>query len=155
MSVSLSEVNFMLRDGKKGKKDNSPTPKWFYQELDKEFHFDFDPCPINPEDLRSQDGLGSEWGLRNFVNPPYSKKRAWMEKAIVEQNKGKLIVMLLPVDTSTGWFHDLLLPNADIRWLRGRLRLDNGNHPVYASMLAIFRPKNALKENGAINQGTK
>lgn len=22
------------------------TPKWLYDELDKEFHFDFDPCPL-------------------------------------------------------------------------------------------------------------
>ncbi len=64
-----------------------------------------------------------------------------MEKAIAEQKKGKLTVMLLPVDTSTGWFHDLIMPNAEIRWLRGRLKLDNGKHPVYASFLAIFKPR--------------
>lgn len=23
------------------------TPKWLYEELDKEFHFDYDPCPLN------------------------------------------------------------------------------------------------------------
>ena len=88
------------------------------------------------------DGLGNDWGVRNFVNPPYSKKVPWIKKAIEEQRKGKLTVMLLPVDTSTNWFHDLLLPNAEIRWLRKRLIFPpNKTHAAYASMLAIFRPK--------------
>lgn len=27
-------------------KDNWATPKDFYESLDREFHFDFDPCPF-------------------------------------------------------------------------------------------------------------
>lgn len=120
----------------KGEKDKAPTPRKFYAELNEEFDFDFDPCPANPE----FDGLMREWGLRNFCNPPYSSKRLWIEKAIEQQKKGRLTVMLLPVDTSTVWFLDRVLPNAQVRWVRGRLKLDNGKHPAYASMLAIFNP---------------
>jgi len=40
--------------------DNWGTPKEFYDELDKEFHFDFDPCPLN----HTFDGLTCEWGGR-------------------------------------------------------------------------------------------
>jgi hypothetical protein len=30
--------------------------------------------------------------------------------------------MLLPCATDTGWFHDLVLPHADLTFLRGRIR---------------------------------
>ena len=47
--------------------DNWKTPLSFYNTLDKEFNFDFDPCPYNELDLKF-DGLNVEWGNRNFVN---------------------------------------------------------------------------------------
>ena len=81
------------------------TPPDLYAELDAEFHFDFDPCPCpKPDDF---DGLTCEWGMRNWVNPPFGsimhqgKKKgptAWMRKAIAEQAKGKLCVVVYPVD---------------------------------------------------------
>jgi DNA N-6-adenine-methyltransferase (Dam) len=74
--------------------DNQPTPTELYQSLDAEFHFDYDPCPINPEGLREKDGLGSSWGQANYVNPPYSHKEHWIERAIAEQRRGRLTVML-------------------------------------------------------------
>lgn len=67
--------------------------------------FDFDPCPFpKPEGF---DGLTCEWGQRNYVNPPFGsiihngRKKgptAWMRKAIEEQRKGKLSVVVYPVD---------------------------------------------------------
>ena len=87
------------------------TPPDLYAELDAEFNFDFDPCPFpKPEGF---DGLTCEWGQRNYVNPPFGsimhqgpddkkpKKKgptAWMRKAIAEQQKGKLSVVVYPVD---------------------------------------------------------
>ena len=131
---------FSALDGRFDKKnDNIATPKELYERLDAEFHFDHDPCPLNPEGLlRSTDGFG-DWGKSNFVNPPYSKKEPWIRKAIEEQRKGNLTVMLLPVDTSTSWFHDLVQPNAEIRFLRGRLHF-TGRPAKFASMICIFRP---------------
>ena len=87
------------------------TPPDLYKELDDEFHFDFDPCPCpKPDDF---DGLTCEWGQSNYVNPPFGsimhqgpddkkpRKKgptAWMRKAIEEQKKGKLSVVVYPVD---------------------------------------------------------
>ena len=87
------------------------TPPEVYTALDDEFNFDFDPCPYpKPEDF---DGLTCEWGQRNYVNPPFGsilhqgpgdkkpKKKgptAWMRKAIIEAKKGKLVVIVYPVD---------------------------------------------------------
>lgn len=43
--------------------DNWETPKEFYDKLNKEFKFDFDPCPLN-HDLSKWDGLNINWGGR-------------------------------------------------------------------------------------------
>jgi site-specific DNA-methyltransferase (adenine-specific) len=131
--------------------DNWATPKEFYDKLNSEFLFDFDPCPliegIIPYD---KDGLIIEWGMRNFINPPYSRtlKEAFVRKAINESKNGKLCVVLLPVSTSTKLFHDYILPNAkEIRFLKGRLKfvgtntkgeLVNDKAPMHDSMIVIF-----------------
>lgn len=98
-------------------KDDWATPPYFYNELNKCYNFDFDPCPFM-HDVNKWDGLQIEWGNRNFINPPYSDlkatgylKRNFVYKAIEEMQKGKLCVMLLPVSTSTKLFHNYILPN--------------------------------------------
>jgi len=104
------------------------TPPEEYRKLDEEFHFNFDPCPLN-HDVTLWDGLKIEWKERNFINPPYSDlkatgrlKSSFVKKAIEESKKGKLCVMLLPVSTGTKLFHDYILPNVTkIRWVKGRI----------------------------------
>ena len=135
--------------------DNWETPKYFYDELDAEFGFDFDPCPICFEEITpDKDGLLIEWGERNFINPPYSRKLkdAFVKRAVDEAAKGKLCVCLLPVSTSTILFHDVIQPNAkEIRFVRKRLifkgvntfgeEVDHtvkGARPMHDSMIVIF-----------------
>ena len=87
------------------------TPPELFAALDAEFHFDFDPCPYPLPD--GFDGLTSEWGLSNYVNPPFGsimhmdpavdkkpiKKgpTAWVRKAIIENKKGKTVVLVFPM----------------------------------------------------------
>lgn len=126
------------------------TPSYVYDQLNNEFSFDYDPCPLK-NDITKFDGLKSEWGNSTFCNPPYSKdlKPLFIKKAIEEKNKGKLVVMLLPVSTSTRIFHDIILPNITqpIRFHRGRIKFlghdSNGNYvtnksPMHDSMILIF-----------------
>ncbi len=40
------------------------TPKAFYNQLNEEFHFTFDPCPPNP----SFDGLNVDWKGNIYIN---------------------------------------------------------------------------------------
>ncbi len=103
----------------------------------------FDPCPYN--DNPNIDGLKIDWEDRTYVNPPYSKPLPWVEKAIEESKKGKIIVMLLRVDTSTKWFAKIVEAKAQILWINGRLRYRKksykrfDNTPVpWASMLIVF-----------------
>lgn len=106
--------------------DNWATPIDFYNKLNEEFNFDFDPCSLNTEEITpDKDGLLIPWGKRNFVNPPYSRKlkEAFIKRAVEESKKGNLCVCLLPVSTSTKLFHEVILPNAsDIRFIKGRIK---------------------------------
>jgi site-specific DNA-methyltransferase (adenine-specific) len=106
--------------------DNWATPKEFYDKLNNEFNFDFDPCPLNKEKITDdKNGLLIEWGNSNFINPPYSRKlkEAFVIKAIDEAKKGKTCVLLIPVSTSTKLFHEHIQPNAkEIRFIERRLK---------------------------------
>ena len=91
--------------------DDWGTPSYIYDELNNEFNFDFDPCPLQ-HNIEDWNGLEVEWGSCNFVNPPYSRKlkEAFVKKSIEESKKGKTCVLLLPVSTSTILFHEHILP---------------------------------------------
>mgnify|MGYP003435884671 CR=1 FL=1 len=131
--------------------NNWATPKDFYDKLDQEFNFDFDPCPLNLGMITNEnDGLLIKWGNRNYINPPYSRelKEKFVIKAKKKKKKGKLCVMLLPVSTSTKLFHDHILPNAkEIRFIKGRIKFLGTNTkgeyvtnkaPMHDSMIIVF-----------------
>ena len=96
----------------------------------------FDPCPLmsKPE----IDGLSIDWEDKTYINPPYSNPLRWVEKAIEEMNKGKMIVMLLRVDTSTKWFAKLVEANAKIMFIHGRLKHHTGKPANFPSMLVVL-----------------
>lgn len=113
------------------------TPRALYQALDAEFCFDFDPCPVIPK----TNGLESEWGDINFVNPPYGREIGkWIQKGFEENLNGKTVVFLLPSRTDTSWWHDFVMRATEIRFIRGRLRFDDQkNSAPFPSVIVIFR----------------
>jgi hypothetical protein len=129
------------------------TPPDVYAALDKQFHFDFDPCPHPlPQDF---DGLTCEWGKSNYVNPPFGSimhkgKRkgatAWARKAIAESQKGKTVVMVYPIDK---WVLMILEAGAevrnlkDVRWLATE---DGEQGPGTGRHIACFVLKGASGE---------
>ena len=118
MDKKPEENKFHIGNGTDGK-HYWLTPPEIYEPLQKEFNFDFDPCPYpKPE---SFDGLTSEWGKSNYVNPPFGsiihqgKKKgptAWARKAIEEHKKGKSVVLVYPIDK---WILMLLQEGAEVR----------------------------------------
>jgi len=130
-------------------KDDWKTPIDLYNKLDKEFSFDFDPCPYQ-HDISKWNGLQIEWGNVNFCNPPYSSKlkQLFVRKAVEESIKGKICVLLIPVSTSTALFHDYILPNAkEIRFIKGRVKFAGVNTKgkfvtnetgMHDSMIVVF-----------------
>lgn len=135
------------------------TPENLYTELDNEFHFDFDPCPVNP----TKDMLKERWtGVTAYINPPYKDAKKWVKKAINElvetwlsptirdNSDGSRMyihtgvetcVFLLPARTDTKLFHELIAPFAsDVRFLKGRLRFSgNKNSAPFPSMVVVFK----------------
>jgi hypothetical protein len=89
------------------------TPPELMESLQREFQFDFDPCPHpRPEAF---DGLIVDWGQSNYVNPPFKVPTAWVRKAITENAKGKRVVFVFPIDK---WVHLLFEAGATVRNLR-------------------------------------
>lgn len=135
------------RDGLKNS-NHWETPDYLYNELNNEFNFDFDPCPLNAD----FDGLKCKWGKSNFVNPPYDRvnKPKFIQKAFDEYKKGNTCVLLIPSSTSTILFHELILPYAEIRFVKGRIAFKGyntkgeyteKNKGKHDSMIVVFRPK--------------
>lgn len=114
------------------------TPKDFYEELDAEFHFNDDPCPLGG--INGVDGLSRSWGTSTYMNPPYSKPAPWVKKAYEESLQGKTVVGLLRGDTSTNWFHDWVKDKAEIRFVKGRIKF-NGKPAPFASIIAVWKSK--------------
>jgi hypothetical protein len=116
----------MMKNKKNQASDTWLTPKDFYEKQNLRFNFDgFDPCPPN-NDLNLFDGLKADWADRTYCNPPYSQKlkESFLYKGYQESLKGKLVVFLLPVSTSTKIYHELINPYATVEFLRGRLRFE-------------------------------
>lgn len=133
--------------------DNWKTPDWLLKEIKEEFGDFYDPCPLNTNEITIEtDGLLKDWKKVNYINPPYNRKdkELFIRKAFEESLKGNLCIMLLPVSTSTKIFHEIIYPNAEIRFLKGRVKFEGINSfgefvstkaGMHDSMLVIFRGK--------------
>ena len=126
-------------------KDCWATPDKIFLPLQEEFGFTLDPCCTietakchkfyTPED----NGLLQSWkGETVFCNPPYSRRNIdkWVEKCWTEHSLHKItIVALLPVSTSSTWFHKFVWGKSELRFYKGRIRFT----APFSSMLAIYR----------------
>jgi hypothetical protein len=94
------------------------TPPDLYNLLNEEFGpFGGDPSPLGG--VEYMDGLTLDWPERTFVNPPYNQIPKWIDKAIEEKAKGKLVVMLIPARVKSKYWFDNIWPEAsEIRFFR-------------------------------------
>lgn len=112
------------------------TPDDLYAELQKEFEFTLDPCPLG-----GSGGLERSWaGERIYCNPPYGRAIAnWLRKA----TEAAIAVFLLPARTDTRWWHDYALKAQEIRFLKGRLsfkRTDGRrSRATFPSVILVYR----------------
>jgi hypothetical protein len=114
-----------------------PTPKSFYDQLDAEFHFNFDPCPLGGGIDGSARLLNNWENKRVFINPPYGPE---IRKFLDCWKDAEIAVYLLPARVDTKWFHEICLPFAkEIRFIKGRLRFGDGKYPApFPSMVVVF-----------------
>ena len=132
------------------------TPHDLFRELNHEFGFTVDVCASDGHEMVAkhftpeQDGLMQDWADEVcWMNPPYGKTIGhWMRKAMEESKRGATVVALVPARTDAGWFHDFVKGEAEIRYLRGRLKfrgiagagLAHGQQAPFASILCIYSP---------------
>lgn len=127
------------------------TPQDLFDELNNEFNFTLDPAATDDNAkcalyyTEDQDGLSQDWGGHSvFCNPPYGRAiKDWVKKAYEEAQKpNTIVVLLIPARTDTAYFHDYLYGNAELRFLRGRVRFvreDGLTGPApFPSMIAVL-----------------
>lgn len=91
---------------------------------------DLDPCADDGKHIKASqhftfadDGLSKTWGGRVFMNPPYSKPSAWIDKLQQEFASGRVTeaIALVPASTDTNWLHPLLHSQLVCFW-KGRIK---------------------------------
>ncbi len=143
-------VNIELASSKGcDQKDLWETPPHIFKPLNDEFRFTLDPCCtiLNKKAGRGytkeMDGLRYSWaGERVYCNPPYSRGNIdkWVKKCYEESlNENTLVVALLPVSTSSKWWHEWVWKKAELRFYKGRIRFVGayGTAP-FSSVAAIY-----------------
>ena len=101
----------------------------------------YDPCPFQS----TKDNLNEDWGDNKvFINPPYSKLKAWIEKAIEHHRKyGKDVTLLIPARTDTKAMKMLYEYGCDFMFIEGRLHFnDDKVGAPFPSMLVRLRGHN-------------
>lgn len=128
------------------------TPPELFELYRDRFDLNFDVCATednakcerfwSPED----DALLRPWDGRCWMNPPYGRGIIqWVHRA-AEQIKSnptcEIVVALLPSRTCTEWFHDWVLPCADIEFIRGRITFVGAPGPApFPSLIAVYGRK--------------
>ena len=149
----FAEQRYRQRKRKRGpvvlwhKSDEWETPAEFFSALDREFHFSTDVAAL-PDNAKcahfyapGQNGLKQPWQGVCWMNPPYGPAlRQWVKKAFQSAQAGATIVCLLPARTDTYWWHEYVLPHAEIRYLRGRLTFNGAGRATFPSVIVVFRP---------------
>ncbi len=141
-------------------KDDWETPQVMFNELNREFNFDLDPASneFNAKCERyfteEDSGLLNEWIAEAvFVNPPYSEVDEWVKKCYYEWKTGnaKTVVMLVFAKTETKWFHKYILPHAEIRFIKGRVKFELRGIPKdpapFGSMIVIWKDNQKKMKN--------
>lgn len=137
--------------------------------------FDLDPCsgaestPIAPTRFtKEENGLEQPWHGDVFANIPWSSngdasaKEKWLSKCRAEAKRDAVdsVVVLLPSDTSAGWFHEHVLAAEVVCFYGpGRLSFEGADRnpsfglliPVYGDDADAYR--DVLSSIGAVIDG--
>lgn len=79
------------------------------------------------------------WGSNKHIwlNPPYSNITPFVKKAIEQMEHSNQIDILLPCDTSTGWFYEAQQRAAEIIWITGEVYQEDGTEYSRTGRLAF------------------
>ncbi len=123
------------------KSQNWRTPRFLFDKLNSEFHFEIDAaaddknhlCPVYFSQENSC--FNKNWidyGKSAFMNPEYGRKIGkFIQKAYEESLKGCHVVCLIPSRTDTRYFVKYCMKAKEIRFIAGRLKFVNSSLPSY------------------------
>lgn len=150
--------------------DEWATPREFFDELNREFRFQWDAAATEDTALCGtyryfgpdhsvpdyRNALMEQWRCyrmepieRLFCNPPYSLCKEFVAKAAAEAIHGATTVMLIPSRTDTRYWHQYVWddvrhrprPGVEVRFIKGRLKFGGSkNSAPFPSAVVIFRP---------------
>jgi hypothetical protein len=151
---------------KSSKTDEHPTPASITDYLYLFFwmKIDLDPCSDPGKNiqakrhfLKEDDGLSRDWcnpdgsPANVFVNPPFSETAKWVEKAIVEQEKGHIanLVFLSKFDSRVRWFESLMEKSDLFLLVKGYTIYEgnDGNPALFSTVLWFFGERKAMFED--------
>ena len=127
--------------------DQWATPWYFFDALDREFHFTLDVCAgeynhkVDRYFDESADGLAQDWTKDVcWMNPPYGRViEKWMAKAAETGRNGGIVVCLVPARTDTAWWRKYAMQASEIRFVSGRIKFgDSGQGAPFPSAVVIF-----------------
>lgn len=142
-------------------RDSWQTPKFIFDYYDERFNFNCDVACSNENRLVNEHWLtieddalnyATEWGTRNWLNPPFSKILPWVTKAVEQMvRRDRLTVMILPSDTSVKWFDYAFKHCTECHFISGRISFINSDtqKPVSGnnkgSVVFVFDPRSPFK----------
>ena len=123
------------------------TPDSIWKPLDAEFRFTLDVASTHENAkcaahyTMAEDGLKQKWDGVCWMNPPYGRAMTdWLRKAVAEMANGVTTVALIPARTNTGWWHDIVIPNGEVRFVRGRPKFGGADHGLPQPLaIVVFR----------------
>ena len=156
--IKITTIKKVHNTRSENSKEYWETPKYFFELLDKLFHFTLDPCADSKNRKckrfysKEVNGLVQDWrGETVFVNPPYSDKKNWLRKAYIEGLKESTkVVVLIPAITETKFFRNFCWKAKKIMLVQGRIEFEIngkkvGNGNTKGSMLIVFDGQNKRK----------
>ncbi|MEA1065722.1 phage N-6-adenine-methyltransferase [Erwinia sp. HR93] len=138
-------------------KDLWRTPPEIFAALDAEFGFQIDAAASAENALcrryitAEQNTLVTPW--RDYItipghvwlNPPYSDITPFVAKAAAEKSNGVGCVMLLPADTSVGWYRRAIETASEIRFITASVD-DTGR--VTGGRIKFLNPLTGIPQGG-------
>lgn len=133
--------------------DKWETPRVLFEQLHAEFGFTLDAAAEKStakcrqyytaeDDALKQDWKKDSKGGAVWLNPPYSRglQAAFIRKAHSEATRGCTVVCLIPARPDTKIWQEVILPNAEVRFIAGRVRFFGATAGApFPSALVIFR----------------
>jgi len=121
--------------------------------------------PAHPDPSR-RDALSVPWGPFTpsgqtvWLNPPYVPTRllrAFLVRAVETMTAGTPVLALVPASTGANWWHELVVPAAEVEFLKGRLAFggphSSGGVAPWPSALLHYRPGGDVPASGTVAPG--